>query len=249
MDVKEAGQDARLDMRGPTSPTAGRPAQGGAAQWLLALLLVLVSAIPIAVGIYLLFGLAAGQVRPETARHLASPLPLVLHVVSAACYAVFGAFQFVAAFRRRFPGWHRAAGRVLLVGGLVAGLSGLWITLFYPRLPDTNDLLFVIRLVFSSAMVVFVALGFAAIRRRDVPRHRAWMMRAYAMGLGAGTQALVFMVAEPIAGPPDQLGKALLMGAAWMINLAVAEAAIRRGTKRSTLVAGRSRSRDPVPAP
>jgi hypothetical protein len=210
-------------------PARRRTRQKRAAPWLVAVLLVLVSAIPIAVGIYVLFELAVGHVRPETVRHLASPLPVVLHVVAAAVYAIFSAFQFVAAFRRSSPGWHKRAGRVLLVCGLVAGFSGIWMTLFYPRLPDTNDLLFIIRLVFSSAMVAFVALGFAAIRHGDVPRHRAWMMRAYAIGLGAGTQALVFMVAEMSAGPPDQLGKALLMGAAWVINLVVAEWVIRRG--------------------
>ena len=46
-----------------------------------------------------------------------------------------------------------------------------------------------IRLVVASAMAVCVVLGFAAIRRRDIAAHRAWMIRAYALALGAGTQA------------------------------------------------------------
>ncbi len=209
------------------SPRPGR-SKTGMGPWLLALLLALVSAIPIAVGIYVIVELSAGHIGPETIRHLASPLPVVLHVASAAIYATLGALQFVSAFRRRFPGWHRVVGRVLLVCGLIAGLSGLWMTLFYTRLPDTNDLLVAIRIVFSSALIVCIALGFLAIRGCDIPRHRAWMMRAYAVGLGAGTQALVFMVAEGIAGPPDQMGKALLMGASWLINLGVAEFAIQR---------------------
>lgn len=96
-------------------------------------------------------------------------------------------------------------------------------TLFYPRLPDTNDMLVILRILFSTTLIGFIVLGFRAILRGDVPRHRAWMMRAYAIGLGVGTQALVFMLAEIIAGPPDQLGKSLLMGVSWMINLAVAE--------------------------
>jgi uncharacterized membrane protein YozB (DUF420 family) len=211
-----------------------RPRNRSTGQWVVAVLLVFVSVIPIAVGIFVLVELAGGHVRAETARHLGSPLPVALHVLAAAVFAIFGAFQFVAGFRKRCPGWHRRMGRVLLVCGLVAGFSGLWMTLLYQRLPDTNDLLFVIRLVFSSAMAGFVILGFVAIRNRDVPLHRAWMMRAYAIGLGAGTQALVFMVAEMAAGPPDQLGKALLMGAAWMTNLAVAEWVIRRGVPVSS---------------
>jgi hypothetical protein len=32
------------------------------------------------------------------------------------------------AFRRRRPGWHRAAGRLLVACGVLVGLSGLWMT-------------------------------------------------------------------------------------------------------------------------
>ena len=60
------------------------------------------------------------------------------------------------------------------------------------------------------------------------------MLRAYAIGMGAGTQALTLMAGTLIAGPPSELGRALLMGAAWVINLAVAEWIIR---KRPTLPA------------
>lgn len=221
----------RPDTARLSSPPTRR-SNPGAAQWLVAFLLMLVSVIPIAVGIYVLFELAAGHVRPETIRHLLSPVPVVLHVVGAAIYATLGALQFVEAFRRRFPGWHRVVGRLVLVCGLVAGVSALWMTLFYTRLPDTNDLLVAIRVAFSSALIGCIVLSFNAIRRRDIPRHRAWMMRAYAIGLGAGSQALLLIVAEGFAGPPDQMAKALLMGAAWLINLATAETAMACGHPR-----------------
>ena len=77
-------------------------------------------------------------------------------------------------------------------------------------------------------MIVSIVLGFVAIRRRDVRGHRAWMMRGYAIGLGAGTQALVLMVGEMTAGKPSEFSRALLMGLAWVINLAVAEWVIRK---------------------
>jgi hypothetical protein len=77
-------------------------------------------------------------------------------------------------------------------------------------------------------MVASIILGFVAIRRGDVTRHRAWMMRGYALGLGAGTQVLTLMVGEMIGGPPGEISRALLMGAAWAINIAVAEWAIRK---------------------
>ena len=68
--------------------------------------------------------------------------------------------------------------------------------------------------------------------RRDFVQHGDWMLRGYAIGLGAGTQVLTLMVGEVVAGPPSELSRALLMGAAWMINLAVADSAIRKRPAR-----------------
>ena len=78
---------------------------------------------------------------------------------------------------------------------------------------------------FASAALV---LGFGAIRRGDVRGHRGWMMRGYAIGLGAGTQVLTLAAGEMISGPPSELSRALLMGAGWAINLSVAEWMIRK---------------------
>ncbi|AJY77541.1 DUF2306 domain-containing protein [Paenibacillus beijingensis] len=190
--------------------------------------LLVLSAVPLAAGAFRLTELAGGaEISPANARFFASPLPVVLHILSASVYAILGAFQFVTNFRRRRPGWHRATGRLLVPFGLLVGLSGLWMTLFYPRPDGTGELLYALRLLFGSAMVVSILLGFTAIRRGDVIRHRAWMMRGYAIGLGAGTQVLTQLGGALIVGPPSELSGALLMGAGWVINLAVAEWAIR----------------------
>jgi uncharacterized membrane protein len=175
----------------------------------------------------------AAEITPDNARFFASPLPVVLHVLAVVPFSMLGAFQFAARFRRRRPGWHRAAGRLLVVCGLVAGLSGLWMTVFYARPADVGDLLEGFRLVFGSAMVVSIVLGFIAIRRRDILRHRAWMTRGYAIGMGAGTQAVIIGLWYAIVGAPGETALALLHAAAWMINLTVAEWRIRRPVCRS----------------
>jgi hypothetical protein len=136
-------------------------------------------------------------------------------------------FQFVAGFRRRRPGWHRAAGRLLVPCGLAAGLAGLWMALFYPDAPGDGELLRGFRLVFGTAMVVSLVLGFAAIRR-DIARHRAWMIRGYAIALGAGTQVLTNVPWLLFVGKPEGLSRALLLAAGWVINVGVAEWIIRR---------------------
>jgi uncharacterized membrane protein len=213
----------------PPSQQTKAPIKAGSAKWLVPAALLVLVAIPLAVGALRLTQLAGGaEITPANARFFASPLPVVLHIVSAGVYAILGAFQFVTGFRRRRPGWHRAAGRLLVLCGLLVGLSGLWMTLFYPGANGTSALLYALRLLFGSAMVVSIVLGFAAIRRGDVIGHRGWMMRGYAIGLGAGTQVLTLLVGELILGPPGELSRAILMGAGWVINLAVAEWAIRK---------------------
>ena len=116
--------------------------------------------------------------------------------------------------------------------GLLSALSALWMTLFYD-LPAINGVaLLVMRLGFGTAMATGIVLAFVAIRRGDVVTHSAWMTRAYAIGLGAGTQVFTFLPWTLVFGPPDQAMNAVLMGAGWVINLAVAEVVIRRRAAR-----------------
>ncbi len=98
--------------------------------------LVALVVIPAIAGSLRLVELAGGdQLLPANPRITASPAPVVVHILCAVAYAILGAFQFSGALRRRWPGWHRVAGRVLVVLGLAVAFSALWMTQFYPRAP------------------------------------------------------------------------------------------------------------------
>lgn len=203
--------------------------------------LVALGTVPVVAGSLRLVELSGGaEVMPPDARYTSSPVPVVLHIVSATVFAILGAFQFSAPIRRRRPGWHRRAGRVVVVAGLGVALSALWLNQFYPKVGASREVLYPLRLAFGTAMLVTIVLAFAAIRRRDIARHRAWMIRSYAIGLVAGTQVFTLSIGEVVFGK-GELATALLMGAAWAINLAVAERAIRkrsRGNRRAPARAG-----------
>ena len=206
--------------------------------WLIPGSLIALSLVPAIAGIARLAQLAGGvTITPENARFFAARLPILLHIPSVVVFSMLGAFQFSPAFRRRRHGWHRAAGRILIPCGMVAALSGLWMTYVYPWPPGDGQLLYAERLVFGSAMVLAIALSVLAIRRREFVSHGEWMLRAYAIGLGAGTQVLTHLPWFLLVGAkPGERPRAVLMGAGWVINAVVAEWIIRNRTARPVAV-------------
>jgi uncharacterized membrane protein len=219
--------------------------QSNRSDWLVPAALVALSLVPAVMGTVRLADVAGGGVvTPENARFHAAPLPVVLHVLAAVPFSVLGAFQFAPAFRRRHRGWHRAAGRLLAPCGLMAALTGLWMTQFYPWPPGDGWLVYLERLVFGLAMLVSIVLALDAVRRRDFAAHGAWMTRGYAIGLGAGTQVLThlpwFVLAD---GRPGELPRAVMQGAGWVINVVVAEWIIRRGATRPSRSTALGRAR------
>jgi uncharacterized membrane protein len=202
--------------------------------WLVPAMLILLALVPAMAGSARLAELARGaEATAANARFLAQPLPVVLHILAVIPFSLLGALQFSPGFRRRHRRWHRAAGKVLAVLGLVAALSGLWMAHFYPWPAGDGQAVYLERLVFGVAMTASIVLAVLAIRRRDFAAHGAWVTRAYAIGIGAGTQVFThlpwFVLAD---GAPGELPRGVMMGAGWVINVLVAEWIIRRGRAR-----------------
>lgn len=203
-----------------------------ARSWPVPAALVALAAIPLTAGALRLIQLGGGPaVIPADHRFAGFPVALVAHIVGAAAFALLGILQFVPRFRRAAPAWHRRAGRLIVVAGLLVAVSALWLTLLYPAKPGTGEVLYVLRLIFGSAMASCLVLGVTSVRRGDLAAHRAWMIRAYAIGLAAGTQAFTEGIGGAIFGTGVHAAD-LAKGAGWVINLAVAEWVIRRPGRR-----------------
>jgi uncharacterized membrane protein len=209
--------------------------------WLIPAGLIVLSLIPSLAGIFRLFQIGGvAPVTTEIARFVAVPVPIVLHLVSSLIYGLLGAFQFSPRLLGRNPKWHRNAGKALILCGLVSAISGIWLTLIYPitkpeGLPKFDGVsLYYVRLLVGVAMAWFILVGYQAIRQRDIPRHRAMMMRSYALGLGAGTQVFTHLPWFLMPSIQGELARTICMAAGWGINLAVAEWLIARRKRRQT---------------
>jgi hypothetical protein len=207
---------------------------GRAANWLIPAGLIALTAVPVLAGADRVGQIATGgPVSSDSVRFFATPVPMVVHIISASLFCFLGAFQFAPNLRRRRPRWHRIAGRIVAPSGVVAALAAIWMTLFYPLPASDEGLLTVFRLVFGSAMAISLVVGFVAILKKDIASHRAWMMRGYAIGVATGTQVFTNLPADIILGRmPEGTLRALLLGAGWVINLAVVEWVLRRRPSR-----------------
>ncbi|WP_454170450.1 DUF2306 domain-containing protein [Microbacterium paulum] len=199
--------------------------------WLAITGLLLLSALPIIGGVVRLSEVPA----VAGSRPLASSVAAVAHIVAMTVYCLLGAFQFSPALRGRRR-WHRTAGRVLIPVGFVAALGAAWLAVFFSGPPDQLPLAMV-RLVFASAMLVFVALGTAAVIRRAFVMHGDWMARAYAIGVGNGTQSLVVILWTVPLGEVDAWGETWLVATGTLITVLVAELLIRRRAARRRVAA------------
>jgi hypothetical protein len=193
-------------------------------------LLVALSLVPVLGGLARLGSLSGGvPAGADDARFFAAPVPIVIHVVAATIYALLGAFQFSAGIRLRWRTWHRRAGVLLLVSAVLTGATGIWMTAAYAIPPSLQGpLLYGVRLLVGAAMLTSIVKGWVSIVRRDLAQHEAWMIRAYALAQGAGTQALMFLPVMLISGPLLGASRDVLLSAAWVLNIVVAEWLIRR---------------------
>lgn len=213
-------------------------------EWTLLAVIFVYSFIPAFGGLLRGLELAGGPtIIPENPRALAAPIPIIIHILSSFLFCVVGALQFLPGIRRRYPAAHRALGRAIAIAGCISAASGLWMTHAYVFPEDLQGhLLYWVRMVLGSMMIGFIGWAVIAIRSRNIFQHGASMLRAYAIGQGASTQAILGIGWMIVFGTePQGLLRDGLMVFGWGLNLLVAEALIGRllAPKRMT---GNSRS-------
>jgi len=227
----DTGVDCHCLMRAMTTTV-----QAQVRHWRLPGMLMLLALIPSFAGLSRLVELTHGAtITAKNARFFAMPLPVEMHILSVIPFALLGALQLCPAWRKRHRRWHRAVGRALVPLGLTSALTGLWMAHFQAWPEGDGWVLYALRIVAGIAMAAAILLGIAAIQRKDFAAHGAWMTRAYAIAMGAGTQVLTHIPYVILLGAPTEGPRAFLMGAGWLINVALAECWIRRAATAGSM--------------
>lgn len=195
-------------------------------EWMFLAFVFAYSFVPAFGGMLRVFELLGGlALVPENDRATAYPAPVILHVLSSFVFCLTGALQFMPSMRRRHPGVHRMMGKFLAAAGCLSALTGLWMTLSFVFPHELQGvLLYWVRIVLSLSMIGLIAWAVIAVRSGNTPGHSAAMLRAYAIGQGASTQAFLGLCWLAILGT-ELTGpwRDVMMVSAWCINLLIAE--------------------------
>ena len=195
------------------------------------------------VAILALLGIGASityfLVEPYNPGFLRFPTLVGFHVVLGAVYLALAPLQFITTIRRRWPGYHRWVGRLLVAIGLVVGLTALFLGLAIPFSRWSERIVIA---VFGGLYLVALAQGFVSIRARRTALHREWMIRAFAIGLSIATMRLIFVPALLLSiSPSDQQIALLSVGSfsvSFLLHAALAELWIRATHRQGAVRVG-----------
>jgi uncharacterized membrane protein len=156
-----------------------------------------------------------------------NPRMTLVHILPGALFLAFGFLQFSSRIRARWIAFHRWSGRVLIAAACILIVPAMLFGVLTPY-GGTGEAIAIA--LFGTLFVVFLAMGFAAIRRGDVTRHRAWMTRAFAIAVGVSTERALFGFLDAFltpAGfrPPVIFTISIWM--AWIMTAGVAELWLR----------------------
>lgn len=139
-------------------------------------------------------------------RFAAHPVATLLHIVPGAIFLVLAPLQFISRVRDRHIRVHRWSGRVAVVAAWISGLAGMYFGILMPYAGPGEAIAIAL---FGGLLLTAVTIGFLSIRRGRVSRHRAWMIRAFALAVAISTVRVVAAVVDlaltPLAFRPQQI--------------------------------------------
>tara|TARA_R110002073_G_scaffold14554_1_gene59321 strand:- start:101920 stop:102534 length:615 start_codon:yes stop_codon:yes gene_type:complete len=126
------------------------------------------------------------------------PIMTWLHAIPGLLFMVLGPFQFIPSIRRKYPLYHKISGRIILVSCLLLGISALMIVFTFPytrineNLSDLSEQ--IPNTFFALLFLIFAFLGYYYIRKKNITKHRKYMIRVFAIGLGISLFRIIIIV-------------------------------------------------------
>lgn len=112
------------------------------------------------------------------------PVLTLIHILPGFLFIVLAPLQFIRNIRYRWPSTHKLIGKIVLVSGLVIGISALVMsfTMSIGGVSETSA-----TTLFALLFLYALIRSFLHIRHRSIALHREWMIRAFAIGFAVTT--------------------------------------------------------------
>jgi len=151
------------------------------------------------------------------------PVLTFAHVGTGGLFLVLALLQFLPAVRNRHLQFHRWSGRVLVALSIVAAVTGLYFGLAIPFAGWGERVVIALA---GSWFLLCLGKAVSSIRRRDVARHREWMIRAFGFATGISAVRLAAVALDVFftpagAGMEEIFVASLATG--WLSTVAAAE--------------------------
>jgi Predicted membrane protein (DUF2306) len=192
----------------------------------LAIILFVATFIPIASAPIRMFQILTDQLPADAIKFTAVPWTLFFHALGGMAFGLAAPLQFTGALKFRFGWLHKITGRIFVIAGLFLALSSLRLLFEFPH--DSTWVLVFARAAAALGIILAIALALNAVWNHNFAHHRAWMIRAYALGMGSATISFIQLPIFLTRGEALQGYFAdSLFVLSWVINLTIAEIIIR----------------------
>ena len=102
----------------------------------------------------------------------------IVHMTGATASLFLGPIQFWKTIRTKYPRYHRIAGKVYIIGSLLAGVTALRLSLIIDCVGCRFSLV-----PLSLLFILTTALAWYTIRQKNVRAHKQFMVRSYTCAL------------------------------------------------------------------
>lgn len=150
-------------------------------------------------------------------------LPTFLHVLPGAFVLFLAPLQFLPRVRSRYINFHRWSGRFILLSTIPLSVSGF----FFGAMPFGGLSETVATWSFGGLFVFAAVRAFVAIRRRDITRHREWMIRMFAVAVSISVIRVVDLLLFAAFDMSARKAFSLSIWIGWIVTVGAAEIWIR----------------------
>ncbi len=102
----------------------------------------------------------------------------VAHIAGATCSLFLGPIQFWKTVRTKYIRFHRLAGKIYIIGSLVAAVCAFRLALIFDCIGCRYSLI-----PLSILLFITTALAWYAIRQKNITAHKQFMVRSYVCAL------------------------------------------------------------------